>query len=196
MWIPQAIKNKNVQYKTSIIKNFITNNQKLLDFGTGDLMLAQKLKTLKRGLDITGVDTVDFKPKPNNIKFKLYNGKKLPFAKNTFDTVLSFHVFHHCLNPLLSIKECVRVSKNKLLVVEPVYRLKTEVYLMKLMDFFYNFWKDQKINLSYNFMSKSQLETLFISNGTKIIKCFEVDTFPKWIPIGRTYLYLLKKINK
>ena len=117
----------------------------------------------------------------------------MPFKKNTFDTFFSYHVFHHCENPVLSLKECIRVAKKRIIIVEPVYRYKLETDGMRFMDCMYNFWKDQKINMSYNFLNFQTLKHTFDDSKVKLTMVKEIDHFPQWIPIGRTFLYIITK---
>jgi SAM-dependent methyltransferase len=44
--------------------------------------------------------------------FIVADGCHLPFRDNTFDEVYSSHVIEHVKNPMLFLKECVRVSRN------------------------------------------------------------------------------------
>jgi len=56
---------------------------------------------------------------PNNIpqNFVLASAEYLPFKKNIFDLVYSSYVIEHCLNPAQFIKDQVRCSNNKVLIV-------------------------------------------------------------------------------
>lgn len=193
MKIPKAIYNLNLNAKISNLKQYFTKKEKVLDFGAGDLSLDRALLKINPRLSITSVDVVDFGKRYTGIKFFQYKGNKLPFGDNAFDTVISYHVFHHCENPVLSIKECIRVAKKRIIIVEPVYRYKLETLGMTFMDCMYNVWKDKKINMSYNFLNFQTLKHTFDQSNVKLTAVKEIDHFPHWIPIGRTYLYILTK---
>jgi ubiquinone/menaquinone biosynthesis C-methylase UbiE len=48
----------------------------------------------------------------------LYDGLTLPFADESFDVVLLAFVLHHCPDPLAVLREAVRVSRGRVLVLE------------------------------------------------------------------------------
>jgi ubiquinone/menaquinone biosynthesis C-methylase UbiE len=43
----------------------------------------------------------------------------LPFTDDSFDLVYSHHLIEHLSNPILFIKECIRVSKREILIICP-----------------------------------------------------------------------------
>jgi ubiquinone/menaquinone biosynthesis C-methylase UbiE len=53
---------------------------------------------------------------PNLIKA---DAQYLPFTDNSFDLVYSHHLIEHLSNPILFIKECIRVSKREILIICP-----------------------------------------------------------------------------
>lgn len=69
---------------------------------------------------VTGVD-IDFSAiefanksfKHANLEFKLADGLKLPFNKESFDVVICSHVYEHVVNPERMMAEIYRVLKKK-----------------------------------------------------------------------------------
>lgn len=110
----EKLKIYNTEKKISTLSSYLPKRGKLLDFGCGDLLLSRAIKKMYSKIDLTGVDVVDFGIRPNNIRVVLYDGEKLPFKKNEFDTVIAYHVFHHCPKPNWALEECIRVAKKKL----------------------------------------------------------------------------------
>ncbi len=53
-----------------------------------------------------------YKKKYPKIKYKKYNGKKIPFKKNTFDRIIISHCLEHILNPEIFLFEMLRVLKK------------------------------------------------------------------------------------
>ncbi len=90
------LKAKNASWKEKEIGALLSKNETILDYGCGDLMFARKLRESNKTLKITGVDVVSA-PRIKGIKFIKYSGEKLPFKDNSFDTVVSVYVFHHCI---------------------------------------------------------------------------------------------------
>lgn len=86
---------------------FLTGN--VLDVGAGRCIIAQELQT-QFNVDVTCIDVSDLNE--TNMKLVVYDGKKIPFKENNFDTVMLVYVLHHCENPISVLKECVRVCKK------------------------------------------------------------------------------------
>lgn len=188
-----VIQRINTNYKLSFITPFFKKEERILDFGCGDLLLAKALFRNNPKLDITGVDVVDFGKRPKGIKFNKYDGEQLPFKSNSFDTVLAYHVLHHCDDPVKSFDECFRVAKKRLIIVEPIYRLRVEIPIMRFMDWLYNVWKSKSISMQYQFLSKRDWSDIFKQYRLRLQREIVVDRHPSWLPIGKTYLFVLKK---
>lgn len=187
---------KNVGWKTDILLPYLKKSEKILDFGCGDLSLSRSLKSTSSLLRITGVDVVDFQNNQKDIKFVKYDGKKLPFKDNSFDVVISFYVFHHCENAIVSFEECLRVGK-RVIVVESVYRHPFETPFMKLMDWIYNKFKSESIHLSYQFLSHKDWIKVFAKNKLKVISSRRIKQLflPSILPIGISYILEVTKEN-
>ena len=85
---------------------------KLLDAGCGEMPYKSTILnnfnvTEYVGLDIEGALDYNSKVKPD---FE-WNGVSMPFADNTFDTVLATEVLEHCPHPLVYLSEACRVLK-------------------------------------------------------------------------------------
>lgn len=82
---------------------------KTLDFGAGRCLIAKKLKEqFNANIECLDVDDLN----ETDMKLIVYDGKKIPFKNNTFDTVLIVYVLHHCPDPEESLKEIRRVCKK------------------------------------------------------------------------------------
>ena len=54
-----------------------------------------------------------YKEKFNNVKYKCYDGKKIPYPDNYFDRIIISHCLEHIINPENFINEMLRVIKKK-----------------------------------------------------------------------------------
>ena len=185
---------KSIDWKTNILLPYLKKFEKVLDFGCGDLSLSNSLKASVPSLKITGVDVVNFQNNHKDIKFIKYDGKKLPFKANSFDTVISFYVFHHCDDAIASFKECLRVGKS-VIVVESVFRYKIELPFMRLMDWIYNRFKSDPVHLNYQFFSYGDWIKIFARNKLKVISSKKIKQifFPSILPIGISYVFEVAK---
>ncbi len=103
---------------------------KILDIGSGNGLAAHLLR--KKGFDIVPMDIhegqYDDSEKPI-----VYDGKKIPFADNTFQSGIILTVLHHIDNPDEILQEATRVCKN-LVIMEDIYNNKLEQYLTYFLD--------------------------------------------------------------
>lgn len=190
--IVQRLKKENSQWKAKFLLPYLSQKEKVLDFGCGDLTLARTLKKGKPSLQMAGIDVVDFSIRPKNISVHVYNGNKLPFKSNTFDTVISFYVFHHCNSAFASLEECLRVGK-RVIVVESIPRFALEIPIMKFLDFLFNVWKERNISLPYEFHSKKEwIKKCKEKKATIKIKNISTPLM-RLLPIGGQYVLEIRK---
>lgn len=100
---------------------------KVLDVGSYDGYFVLELEKL--GFEIDGTDMMeeaivlfeDAKKHYPESKAKAIPAfsESLPFPPNSYDTVIVSHTLEHVFDPLLSLKECLRVTKDRLIVVVP-----------------------------------------------------------------------------
>ena len=169
------------------IAGFIENGENVLDFGCGNMLVANVIKN-KRKVAITGIDNVDYNLTEN--KLILYDGKKIPFSDSDFDTVVSSLVFHHCDDPEAALRECIRVSRKKIIVIEDYYTNAFGKVLTKAVDWIANRIQSSKINIPFNFKSVSEWEETFSKNGLDVAakKSFRIPMSPN--------KYMLFVLNK
>lgn len=188
------IQRQNTERKIKILSPFIKNIKgSLLDFGCGDLSLSEGIYNLNSKLQITGIDVVEFPHWSKVVAFLKYDGKKIPFKEKTFDFVIVYHVLHHTSDPQMMFKECLRVTKYKLLLIEPVYRNIFEIPGMMIMDFIFNAWKEKSIAMSFKFKNLSWWKQQIALNGWKIKMIKDVEILPKFLPTGRSLLIEIVK---
>ncbi len=183
----------NARRKARILLPYTKNNAAVLDFGCGDLALARELKKVRPNLRITGVDIVDFGIRPKGILFSQYDGEKLPFQNNSFDVVIAWHVFHHIVNPLAAFCECMRVAKQRVIFVEPVWRHQLEVPGMMFMDWLFNVWKSRDISMAFTFHSRAWWEEQIIKHNGRLRTVQDVEILPPIFPTGRSLLFVVDK---
>lgn len=138
----------------------LSRGEKVLDIGAGNGYLGE---LLNRNFKITLLDIVDYNQ--SKLPLKLFDGEKIPFGNDHFNTSLILSVLHHAPYPKRLIKEAKRVS-SRILVVEDTYT----TYLGKL---FLNFWDliwDSTIGIgtSYNFNTSEGWERVFKELGLKV----------------------------
>jgi ubiquinone/menaquinone biosynthesis C-methylase UbiE len=103
------------------------NKTRILEVGTGKGHMAIALA--KKGFRLTSID-LDRKAqaiakaslkllKINKlVTLKVMNAEKLKYGNNFFDSVISVNFMHHAKNPVKCLREMIRVTKNKLVIVD------------------------------------------------------------------------------
>lgn len=92
--------------------------ESVLDIGTGNGAVAHLLNL--RDIQLLAVD-VRNKSAFEDIRPELYDGRRLPFASDQFDTTLLLTVLHHVSDPVQVLKEAVRTTRSRLIIIEDVY---------------------------------------------------------------------------
>ena len=116
----------------------------ILDVGTGNGYLLERLEEIAPWARIAGIDVVPLGNKQN--RFEIYGGAlpKLPFRDNEFDVITCTHVMEHVLDPLASAKELIRVARKYIFVVVPRQR-----YYYYTLDEHLNFYQNIEPLMSY-----------------------------------------------
>ncbi|MBI5877587.1 MAG: class I SAM-dependent methyltransferase [Chloroflexi bacterium] len=87
----------------------------MLEIGAGDGHVADALRRAT-GAYLTLVDVVDYNRTP--LKLHTYDGQNLPFADRSFDYSLLVFVLHHTPDPLIVLREALRVARDGVVIVE------------------------------------------------------------------------------
>lgn len=145
--------------------DYIKPGSKILDLGCGSGIVGKTFGEVFKS-EVTGVDIID--QRIVSLDFQLYNGENLPFSDDTFDAVLINYVLHHCQDPIHTLREAKRVTKDKMVIYEDL----PENIISKLsckihgISFAYLF---QKNKIKGNFKSAGEWEKIFEDLGLRLI---------------------------
>ncbi len=126
----------NIKY---ILQNLDPSSETLLDAGCGRGYLLEKIKLSHPRIKLTGLDVVN-KLDNKTIEFSAGNILKIPFADESFNTVICTHTIEHVLNLPQAISELVRVTKHQLIIVTPCQR-----YFYYTLDEHINFFQKKQM---------------------------------------------------
>ena len=181
------------------------NGKKILNIGCGGGIEAEWLT--KKGAKVIGFDlSVDFilaageRFRRNNLKayFVQGNGEYLPFADNSFDTVLIYGTLHHIPQTDKVISETSRVAAELLIGSEPV-EIPVLKYFMKIID-----WNTEYNQLETYRFDVKKLKNLIYKIGFKEVKSKTTwSYFPKFLLryennmfVTKQYLNFIKFLDK
>ena len=105
-----------------VIYDLIKADSKILDVGCGDGVLSSRLKAAKN-CNATGIDM-----SPEAIRKAKLNGieaiigdieKPFDFADESFDYVILCNILEHLVDPLVTLKESLRVARKQVIISTP-----------------------------------------------------------------------------
>ncbi len=103
-------------YKYCRVKRFY--GKKCLDIGAGTGRFSEFLRG--KSHNVSSIDVVDLSHQKGKTKISIFDGKKIPFRNKIFDTSLLMFVLHHTNDQDELIKDCIRVTKNFLIIGEDI----------------------------------------------------------------------------
>lgn len=150
----------------------------LLDVGCGNGRLYEFLK--HEAVDYIGIDNNHAflkiaKQKYPKTKFKYADATRLPFPKNSFDTIWCVAVLHHLPTKTLRLKACKEISrvlrpKGKLMItVWNLWQKKYRKFINKKTHNALIPWNN-KLNRYYYAFKPTELKLLLKSAGFKFVK--------------------------
>lgn len=149
---------------------YLKTGESVLDIGAGGGWTGELISKEKK-VDMQLLDVEDFNR--SKLPLALYNGKNIPFADNSFDTSLLLFVLHHCTEPLLVLKDAIRVTKKRIIIYEDTYTSSFGRVLAGINDFISNFplfiTNPMKMNMPYNYRKVPDWERVFENLGLKVI---------------------------
>jgi len=136
-----------------ILSEIITDHESIIDIGCGSgyllNLIGEKFPHINRtGFDIKKAEGTE------NFTYVQGNLENLPFEDHSFDVVLCCHTIEHLLKLDICIKELVRITRKKIIIVTPCQRY-----------FYYTL--DEHVNF---FPLKEQFESLFPFPKKKCLK--------------------------
>ncbi|MHB8799942.1 MAG: class I SAM-dependent methyltransferase [Thermoanaerobaculia bacterium] len=106
---------------------------RLLDVGTGDGELGRVL-ALRPMTTVVGVETHVRRSHRPAVPAAVFDGRRLPFADDTFDVALVCDVLHHALDQEALFSEVLRVTRSMVLVKDHVFSCSRERLLLHALD--------------------------------------------------------------
>ncbi len=97
---------------------YLAQAASLLDIGVGPGLALKYVMLQHPDLTFDGVDVRDLRLPDIAVPLKIYDGHTLPFLAKQFDVSLLFYVLHHCHNPQRVLAETIRVTRQKLIIIE------------------------------------------------------------------------------
>lgn len=114
------------------INPYLPGSTSLLHIRCGNGRVAETFANSQR---VQLVDTVD--RNETHLPLELYDGTTLPFDDKSFAASLLINVLSHSEIPIDSLREAIRVTRNRLIVKETVYFNEPQRCFCEFMDWFF-----------------------------------------------------------
>ena len=107
------------RWSARVLLPHVRPGDRVLDIGAGDCRLAQRVA--ERGhCEVVPVDVDDFNA--TALPLVRFDGRRLPFPDASFDVAMLVFVLHHAEDARAVLKEALRVTRRRVLVIEDVNR--------------------------------------------------------------------------
>lgn len=139
----------------------LSPGERVLDVGSHDGALAHRLLVELPSLSIAAVDIAP--ARDPLIPVAAYDGVRLPFPDDSFDTVLLADVLHHDTAPGRVLAEAARVARRRVLVKDHHWSHRLDWLVLALSDYLGN--RARGIRLPYHYLTLAEWERLFADTG-------------------------------
>lgn len=158
--------------------------KKIIDIGCGRGELTALLR--EKGKNVTPIDVDSYKYDRKIKDVILYDGEKIPFPENSFDTSLLITVLHHTKDPKIVFLEAARVARE-VIIVETSYRNFLEKIYTVLIDTLINL---QRYPFWNSYKKDEDWQEFFQKNGFRIISSRTHEDHILGIPYIHIVYYL------
>jgi len=167
----------------------------ILDVGCGDGQVAQLLLAGRPDVTISGVDVL-VRAK-TAIPVSRFDGRALPIDAATKDAVMFVDVLHHTEDPLVLLREAVRVSRRWILIKDHIRDGLAAGPTLRFMDWVGN--ARYGVALPYNFWTLAQWQAAWTELKVRPIRSItDLGLYPRWAAwlFGRRlhFVSLLEKL--
>lgn len=166
-WLLERFLRRYAQGQAAAVAPHI-RGRRLLDLGAGEGFVAAVLHG-RDGLMVCSVDVGSFRQA--QVPYVTYDGRRLPFRDATFDTTLILLTLHHCAAPEMVLDEAVRVTRQRLIVMESVYRNRPDRFWLDLLDSRLNRYRHGgRMVTALAFGSPERWRALFAAHGLTTVE--------------------------
>ncbi|MCH7638177.1 MAG: methyltransferase domain-containing protein [Bacteroidetes bacterium] len=106
-------------------------SSRVLDLGAGEGFVGEAIQQ-STGAQVSLADVVDFNQ--TELPLALYDGKRLPFGDDAFELTVIVFVLHHTKDAEQVLREAMRVTDGRVVVLESVYESPWQHRLLARLD--------------------------------------------------------------
>ncbi|MFW9777667.1 MAG: class I SAM-dependent methyltransferase [Candidatus Heimdallarchaeota archaeon] len=177
--IAEPIRNYRANQILKHIHFFLESGESMLSVGDGDGYVSLRIQE-KTGVEIQGLDILAYpKYRVPGIPLRLYDGNEpIPFPDDSFDVCIGVFVLHHCPNVGSILKEMMRVSRKKLIIIEDVFNNRLERFFLKFFDLLENRTFSAQMPIPFNFRKLDDWKELFKNLDLHLVHTSQFHALP------------------
>jgi SAM-dependent methyltransferase len=169
--------------------SLIPQNANVLDVGSGDGRLARLVADKRPDISIRGLD-VRVRAGAA-ISVERFNGRSIPYGDGSFDVVMFVDVLHHTADPMILLREAVRVARQVILIKDHSLRGAFAYSTLRLMDWVGN--ARHNVDLPYNYWTPAEWHGAFDKLGLAVSSWepnLKLYAFPADLVFGRSLHFI------
>jgi SAM-dependent methyltransferase len=143
----------------------LPRDARVLDVGCGDGALATLIMRQKPDVSIKGIDVLI--RDRTHIPVEKFDGQTIPYADASFDIVMFVDVLHHMIDPMVLLREAVRVARHGILLKDHTADGFLAFSTLRCMDKVGN--SRHGVMLPFNYWTRTQWDDAFASLGLKVV---------------------------
>ena len=163
----QYIHSRRVRVLCESLSDDIPPNAKVLDVGCGDGLLASLIMNDRPDVEISGIDVLA--RSQTKIPVSLFDGMTIPFPDNSYDAVMFVDVLHHTRDPMVLLREAVRVARKTILIKDHHLNGLLAGPTLRFMDYVGN--ARHGVSLPYYYWPEQKWLEAFSTLGVRVGRC-------------------------
>ena len=145
---------RRAQRLADLLADLIPQNASVLDVGSGDGQIDELILEKRSDVKIHGLE-VSFREK-SAFPVTYFDGKTLPFGDSSFDVVMFVDVLHHTDDPMILLREAVRVTIKHIAIKDHLLEGLLAGMRLRFMDYVGN--ARHGVALPFNYWTGQQWE--------------------------------------
>ncbi len=170
--------------------SFCNRRGKVLDVGCDDGRIAELIMEQNPALKVTGIDIQSIRKA--RIQRVIYDGKRIPYPDNSFETVIAVNVLHHTKDIKGLLKDMGRVSKKYVVIKDHRRYGWPSFMLISFFDLLGNFRFG--IRCVFNYPSLEEWNLYFKEAGLRCVSMPKKLNFGFFVGSRYNPIFQLKKI--
>lgn len=146
------VHNRRVRVLRDHLAELIPRKARVVDVGCGDGLLARRIMEQRPDVEIRGIDVLV--RRGTHVPVDGFDGQVIPYGDNSFDTVMLVDVLHHLEDPMVLLRQAIRVARRTIMIKDHTCDGLFARRTLRFMDQVGN--ARHGVSLPYNYWSRRQ----------------------------------------